>query len=71
VKTAIGEKALALETPCIRVCVVDGPTGLCLGCGRTLQEIAGWGRMTDDQRAGIMAGLAARMKSNGIEPPQT
>jgi predicted Fe-S protein YdhL (DUF1289 family) len=44
-----------IATPCIQVCIVDGPSGLCLGCYRTLQEIGGWTRLTDDQRAEIMA----------------
>jgi predicted Fe-S protein YdhL (DUF1289 family) len=60
---------VTIETPCIRVCVVDGPTGLCLGCGRTLPEIAQWGRFSDAQRAAVMAGLVERMKVNGIVPP--
>ena len=50
----------AVATPCVKVCIVDGPTGLCLGCYRTLQEIGGWTALTDEQRAGIMADLTAR-----------
>ena len=49
-----------IATPCNKVCIVDGPSGLCLGCYRTLQEIGGWGRLTDDQRAEIMAELPDR-----------
>ncbi|RZJ41706.1 MAG: DUF1289 domain-containing protein [Brevundimonas sp.] len=49
-----------VATPCVKVCIVDGPTGLCLGCYRTLQEIGGWSALTDEQRAGIMADLTAR-----------
>jgi len=50
----------AVATPCVKVCIVDGPTGLCLGCYRTLQEIGGWSALTDDRRAGIMAELTSR-----------
>jgi predicted Fe-S protein YdhL (DUF1289 family) len=57
------------SSPCIRVCVVDGPTDLCLGCGRTLPEIASWGRLTEEQRLAIMAGLPERMKQKGIILP--
>ena len=49
-----------VSTPCIKVCVVDGESGLCLGCLRTLPEIAGWGRLGEEERTAIMAGLAAR-----------
>jgi predicted Fe-S protein YdhL (DUF1289 family) len=50
----------AIATPCLKVCVVDGESGLCLGCYRELSEIAGWARLTDDARARIMAELPAR-----------
>lgn len=49
-----------IATPCIKVCAVDGESGLCLGCHRTLPEIAAWGRFTDEERAQIMADLPAR-----------
>jgi hypothetical protein len=49
-----------IATPCVNVCVVDGESGLCLGCYRTLAEVAGWARFSDAERHGIMAGLAAR-----------
>ena len=49
-----------IKTPCVKVCVVDGESGLCLGCHRTLKEIGLWGRFTDDERAAIMAELPDR-----------
>lgn len=50
----------AIATPCVQVCIVDGPTGLCLGCFRSLQEIGGWSGLSDEQRASIMEELASR-----------
>jgi hypothetical protein len=47
-------------TPCVKVCVVDGESGLCLGCFRTLGEVAGWAALADNERAAIMAALPAR-----------
>ncbi|MHB8529566.1 MAG: DUF1289 domain-containing protein [Caulobacteraceae bacterium] len=55
-----------IATPCVGVCVVDAESGLCLGCRRTLAEVAGWSRFSDIQRAAIMAGLAERR--NRIRP---
>jgi len=55
------------SSPCIQLCIVDGPTGLCLGCGRTLPEIAKWGRLSEEERQAVMATLRARMKDAGIE----
>jgi predicted Fe-S protein YdhL (DUF1289 family) len=50
----------AIATPCIKVCIVDGESSLCLGCYRTLPEIGGWGRFTDEERAEIMTALPHR-----------
>ncbi len=50
----------AVATPCVKVCVVDGESGLCMGCYRQLSEVAGWARLTDDERAHIMAELPNR-----------
>jgi uncharacterized protein len=50
----------AIESPCIRECVVDAGTGYCRGCGRTLDEISFWTTYTPDERRRIMAELAGR-----------
>ena len=49
-----------IATPCVKICVVDGESGLCLGCQRTLHEVAAWMSHSDDERAAIMAELPAR-----------
>ena len=49
-----------IATPCIDVCKMDSASGLCLGCGRTLDEIARWGSMSDGERAAIMQELERR-----------
>jgi uncharacterized protein len=49
-----------MDTPCVSICVMDPVTGLCEGCGRSLQEIAAWGMLTPDQRKAIMAELPKR-----------
>jgi len=50
----------SIASPCIQVCVIDGESGLCLGCHRTLNEVAAWSRFTDDERACLMSALPAR-----------
>ncbi len=50
----------SIATPCIKVCTVDGTSGLCLGCLRTLGEIAGWAKLDEAIRARIMAELPGR-----------
>jgi len=58
-----------ISSPCTKICVVDGVTGLCFGCGRTLPEIAKWGSLSEQERVAIIATLPQRMKNNGMEPP--
>lgn len=50
-----------MRTPCIRVCSLDPLTGLCTGCGRTTDEIAGWMRFSDEERETIMENLPTRL----------
>lgn len=52
--------AHSLATPCIKLCVIDTESGLCLGCLRTLTEVADWTALSDAERAEIMAELPAR-----------
>lgn len=54
--------AQPIKTPCVKVCAVDGQTGHCLGCGRTLGEIAQWARFTDAQREDVMEILPQRLE---------
>ena len=49
-----------VSTPCIDVCHLDGATGLCEGCRRTIAEIARWGSLSETERLAIMAQLPAR-----------
>ncbi|MGE3830914.1 MAG: DUF1289 domain-containing protein [Parvibaculaceae bacterium] len=50
-----------IETPCIKICVVDPETGFCVGCGRTRGEIAGWLGFSAAERRAIMASLGTRV----------
>lgn len=45
-------------TPCIKTCKLI--QGMCVGCRRTVEEIAQWARMTDLERKQIMEQLHAR-----------
>jgi uncharacterized protein len=52
-----------IETPCVKLCVVDPDSGFCIGCGRSRSEIAGWIAMSPAERRDVMAELEARMAS--------
>ncbi len=51
-----------METPCVNICELDTATGTCLGCGRTLAEIANWAQMSDAERRAVMAELPSRIQ---------
>lgn len=52
-----------IETPCVKICVVDPETGFCIGCGRTRMEIGGWLGMTADERRSVMTILPERVQT--------
>jgi hypothetical protein len=51
--------------------MIDPRTSLCLGCGRTLPEIARWHRMDSAERLAVMAELDARMTDAGLARLET
>ena len=57
----------AIETPCVKICVLDPVSAICIGCGRTVAEIAAWSYMPADERRRIMAMLAERLRT--FSPP--
>ena len=50
-----------ISTPCVSVCVLDAAGRLCLGCHRSVEEIAAWGMMNEDERRAVMARLAKKV----------
>ncbi|MDK9715101.1 MAG: DUF1289 domain-containing protein [Sulfuritalea sp.] len=48
----------AVVSPCINVCKMEA--GFCIGCHRTLDEIAGWAAAGDDEKRLILAAVAQR-----------
>jgi uncharacterized protein len=49
-----------MESPCIQVCVLDEARTVCIGCGRTVGQIAAWSRLAPEERRRIMIELAAQ-----------
>jgi predicted Fe-S protein YdhL (DUF1289 family) len=47
---------------------MDERSGLCVGCARTLDEIASWSVLDDDARRTIVAALPARKASLASAP---
>jgi len=41
-------------SPCIQVCRIDPASGICRGCLRTLDEIAGWSNSTSAEKREVL-----------------
>jgi predicted Fe-S protein YdhL (DUF1289 family) len=50
-----------IESPCVKICTLDARSGLCLGCGRTIDEIAHWTALSAAERARVMSKLPGRL----------
>jgi hypothetical protein len=55
-----------MNSPCSKICVMDEDNRYCLGCKRTLGEIARWSEMSEAERAEVMAQLPARRPASDI-----
>jgi predicted Fe-S protein YdhL (DUF1289 family) len=49
-----------VASPCINVCRMDDATGLCLGCFRTIEEIALWSQASSAQRLRVLLAVERR-----------
>lgn len=53
-----------IASPCNKVCVMDTEQRYCLGCSRTLAEIAAWGSMTDEEQRAVLEQLEQRRNNS-------
>ena len=49
-----------IESPCIGVCRLENE--ICLGCGRTIDEVVGWYDMTNTEKQLVLDRLAEQNK---------
>lgn len=47
-------------SPCNRICRINPETNWCLGCRRTLTEIADWPMLTASEKHALLDELASR-----------
>jgi predicted Fe-S protein YdhL (DUF1289 family) len=50
------------KTPCIGLCEMSEGWGICLGCGRRIEEIMDWSDLTDQERETIILETRDRLK---------
>jgi uncharacterized protein len=49
-----------VASPCVSVCRMNAETGLCEGCLRTIDEIAGWSSFDDATRQSVLRAIETR-----------
>jgi predicted Fe-S protein YdhL (DUF1289 family) len=59
--------ASAVPSPCVGVCRMNGATGWCEGCLRTIDEIALWSQLIDRDRLAVWKALPLRRLE--LSPP--
>lgn len=56
---------MTVPSPCVSICALDPDTGFCQGCGRTLDEIAAWARLSDVDKRRVLARIRERRAGQG------
>lgn len=59
------------KSPCVEICALDERADYCLGCSRSLGEIAEWGVATAERQREILAALPKRMAQLAAGLPVT
>ena len=54
------EKGIPIPSPCVGVCQINSSTKFCLGCWRTLKEVAHWSRYSNGEKENLMQELIER-----------
>jgi hypothetical protein len=58
-------------SPCVSICTLDATGTLCVGCFRTVDEIAAWSVLDAGAKRAVCAALPLRRAANDREPPVT
>jgi uncharacterized protein len=55
----------AVDSPCIKICVIDAERGVCHGCHRTLAEISCWMNYSRTEKLAVLKKVAQRKAAAG------
>ena len=56
-----------IDSPCNDICTIDTESGLCVGCGRSHEEIANWVSYNDIQKKSVLKALKRRNNIDNIK----
>ena len=51
-----------MKSPCIKICQMDPAHGVCIGCCRSLDEIARWGSMSEAEQLEVLNQIPERRR---------
>jgi predicted Fe-S protein YdhL (DUF1289 family) len=54
-----------VRSPCVNICALD-EADICVGCQRTVTEITGWSRMSNDERRAVLVLCDDRARASGM-----
>jgi predicted Fe-S protein YdhL (DUF1289 family) len=57
-----------MSSPCIGICRIDDFSGMCEGCGRTMEEISGWPSATETEQQKTLSIVAERLAEGSFSP---
>ncbi len=57
-----------VDSPCVKICVVDAGRGLCRGCHRTLAEISCWVNFSRAEKLAVLEKVAQRKMGQATDP---
>lgn len=49
-----------IASPCVKTCALDPVTGQCIGCYRTMDEIADWLEYSSEEKLAVLERVAQR-----------
>ncbi len=53
-----------IQSPCNKICTLND-AGVCVGCGRSRNEIGSWSQLSDADKKRVVERAAARLEAMG------
>lgn len=64
-----GAPSGGVPSPCVNICRMNEASGLCEGCQRTLDEIAFWSVLDDDDKRAVWQLVQQRREAGPVGSP--
>ena len=61
------ENSDQIPSPCVGVCQINSKTKFCLGCWRSLREVAHWSRYSRAEKLAVVDSIKQRQADAGLD----